>query len=450
MHAQSPVPRGIRRRNAPVVTKDLTLHGNGAAGAAWCLAWTLLLLAVLLGASAARALPGPPGAALAGGLRVATTLGLPHQPARVQLAASFPLPFTGTHYIYVEDGSCPVKVDVFQVTRTSAVLLQTFTAANACQYGALGYGENEFAYATVGASRCLVVTSTSPPLGQPEGPGSVLSYQIAAGTGTISQQVSKIRDPLGGGPYAVTLSPTHRYAIVTTDDNYEYAHHARNGISAYVLGAGCTLTRASTAAGPTSPYSGPFVSSAITSNGEVVTVAPGTSSGEHPPGALDFFSFNQATGALVYQTAKWSQISGPYGIVADGALIFTGQWGGNRVQAGTVAANGSISFVPGSPAIDPTGGSGVVAWFDKTHKNFVAVEAGLGFFHAAPFAFSQQVTLTTGASPETFAQSGRVLFVAEYATQAIEACPLTRTGSSGCTVIAHLPSNGEPQGLAIS
>ena len=70
------------------------------------------MLSLVAGVPAARALPNPHSAALAGGMRVSASRGIHHTAYGATSAVRtghVAAPLTGAHYLKVEDGGCPVN-----------------------------------------------------------------------------------------------------------------------------------------------------------------------------------------------------------------------------------------------------------------------------------------------------------------------------------------------------
>ena len=126
--------------------------------------------------------------------------------------------------------------------------------------------------------------------------------------------------------------------------------------------------------------------------------------------------------------------------------------------------SGTIAFLSGSPATDPTGSDGPVVTFDNADSLLIQGESlsgTLGIYSVSAgtlgkpgsIRFQAEAQLAFGdEKPTDFAQLGSTLslFVDPRADGVVEACHLSPSGVSGCTSVAVLTStNGFAEGIAI-
>jgi hypothetical protein len=144
--------------------------------------------------------------------------------------------------------------------------------------------------------------------------------------------------------------------------------------------------------------------------------------------------------------------------------VFTGFAGQqSQVQGGQYSTqSGTIAFLSGSPATDPTGSDGPVVTFDNTDSLLIQGESlsgTLGTYSVSAgtlgkpgsIRFLAEAQLAFGdEKPTDFAQLGSTLFVDPRANGVVEACHLSPSGVSGCTSVAVLTrTNGFAEGIAL-
>jgi hypothetical protein len=356
------------------------------------------------------------------------------QPARPTLSLNAS---GAVHFLYVDDGSCYDSIDVYRITSTGLVHVGNYPTGG-CQNG-LGYGTQTIAAspATKSHGPCLAYIEN--------GGGFVDSFPINA-DGSLGAQVSHLADRLASDLH---LSPTDQ--IVYVDSNPLTA----TTFTSYSLGAGCVLTE--------------LVSLPTTSNYFTFTlinakrlVASDVCTGSAPC-TIDTYALT-STGGISLLNSVPGQLNFTDVMAAltthSGTDVFTDQLGASHAQGGQEnLKTGAITFLSGSPAIDPSGNDGQALLGDADHLLLVQGEqfsGSLGVYKITPgqpgsMAFLQHVPLAVASDdPFDFARLDTTLFVNGGYNSDVEACLISSEGVSGCATVA-IPTDRyvTPMGLSV-
>lgn len=340
---------------------------------------------------------------------------------------------SGTHYIYVDDGTCPDSIDVYQ---TGTTLTHVGNYPNDACTTIAYFGASSLAVAKANSNHgnCLV-------LGDPS--GFVDSFSINS-DGSLSSEVSHLATASGGFPsnVGVALNGT----AYETNPGYD--------LESYSVGSGCALTFLQS----TPATSQLYVS--VTLIGNTLATADLNS------GNIDSYHLG-AGGAITEISSVVGQIGSPDSIAYEDIpfhhqtlyRLFTGQATfsppqaqGSRYQK----VPGKVTFLGGSPASDPNGSNGAAVTVDESTKvliqgeqfsstlaNYNVKGPAMSFMSETPMAFF-------GSAPSLFAQISTTLFVDGVYSGDIEACTLGSGGASGCASVAVLTNNaGVSDGLAV-
>lgn len=378
----------------------------------------LLMLFMLTGGTAG-AYSGPHP-----GINLNNVRAVPRHGAPVHLTVSaLNTSSSGTHYLYVDDGTSPDSIDVYK-TGTSLTHVGNYPTGGAVST------------AYFGASNIAVTTGC---LIYGDGNGFVDSYPINS-NGSLGTQVS--HKAASGAP-----SDIH----IKKGTSTVYVNIPSVEIASYSLGTGCTLTAESSVA--TTSYF-------ITNFGIAghVLLAP-----DLDTSTIATYTLGSG-GAITALKADTGQISNPDGVAvqksANGTFhVYTGQANGSvpHTQGGKLnTSTGAITYLTGSPATDPNGSNGAGVTFDKMHHiliqgeqfsdtlaNYSVTKGTLSFLNETHMAVS-------GEQPSSYAQLNATLFVSMILNGDVEACTLTSTGATGCKTVATLTSTiGVEAGIAL-
>jgi hypothetical protein len=335
------------------------------------------------------------------------------------------------HYLYVEDGTCPDSIDVYAISHTTLTHVGNFPNSACTNFAYFGAQGIDVTSANSTHGPCLVQGDQS---------GFVDSYTLNP-NGSIAPLVSSVPD-------SATPSDVH----ISHDGQLVYVSSPGTDLESYALGAGCTLAARATVStshfyvsilldGPkrfvtTDIYAGTIDTYALTASGGMTLLAS-------VAGQIDF------PDALALQTASTSS-----GTVQN---LFTGSASGGQPQAqgGQYnTTNGTLAFLSGSPASDPSGSVGAAVFFDNADSLLVQGEqlsSTLGVYSVsagtpgAPgsMSFLEQTPLAVSSdNPTLFVMSGPNLFVDGLFNGDIESCHPSSSGVSGCTTAAVLTNTG--------
>lgn len=376
-----------------------------------------LLMLYMLTAGAAGAYSGPhPGSNLN------NVRAVPRNSVPVHLTTSaLNTSSIGTHYLYVDDGTNPDSIDVYQ---TGA------TMNHVGNYPTGGIVSTTY----IGSSNIAVTTGC---LIYGDGNGFVDSYPLNS-NGSLGTQVSHIA--ISGAPSDIHIKKGTVYVNVPTVE-----------IASYSLGSGCTLASESSVA--TSSY---FITNFGIAGDELL--AP-----DQDTNTIATYMLGSG-GTITALNAETGQIFSPNGVAVqqlsnDSFQVYTGQvaYGPPQAQGGELnTAIGAITFLKGSPASDPGGIGGAGVTFDTTHHiliqgeqfsrtlaNYTVVNGTIRFLNETPMAGNFE-------EPLNFAQLNATLFVITGYNGVVEACTLTPTGATGCKIFATITNrSGFEAGIAL-
>ncbi|MHB8599724.1 MAG: lactonase family protein [Ktedonobacteraceae bacterium] len=358
------------------------------------------------------------------GINPATYRAVPRHSAPVHLKVSaLDTSSSGTHYLYVDDGTNPDSIDVY---KTGATLTHVGNYPTGGSVSSASFGATNIAVTT----GCLVYG---------DGNDFVDSFPINA-NGSLGTQVSHLA--VGGTPTDIHIKKGTSTAYVNVESSE---------IASYSIGSGCTLTFDSSVT--TSSYF--FLNFGIAGK---VLLAPDLNTG-----ALVTYTLGTG-GSITALNSVAGQISASDSVAVqklpNGTFhVYTGQaiFGAPQAQGGKLnSSTGAITFLNGSPATDPSGSNGASVTFDKTHHiliqgeqftstlaNYTVAKGTLAFLNETHMAVS-------GEEPSDFAQLGPTLFVDMVLNGDVEACTLTSTGATGCKTVATLTTtSGVEAGMAL-
>lgn len=358
------------------------------------------------------------------GINPAAFRAVPRHSAPVHLKVSaLDTSSSGTHYLYVDDGTNPDSIDVYKTGKTLTHVgnYPTGGAVSTAYFGA------SIIAVTPG---CLIYG---------DGNGFVDSFPINT-DGSLGTQVSHI---------AVSGVPSDIH--IKKGTSTVYVNIPGNEIASFGLGSGCTLTSESSVA--TSSYF--MVNFGIAGK---VLLAPDLNT-------TSLVSYSLGTGGSITALNTVSgQVQGPDGVAVQkmpsGAFhVFTGQaiFGPPAAQAGKLnSSTGAITFMNGSPATDPNGNNGAGVTFNTTNHILIQGEQFSGTLAnytvvKGTISFVSETTMAvSGESPSNFAQLNAKLFVSMIYNGDVEACTLTSSGATGCKTVATLTStSGVQAGMAL-
>lgn len=377
-----------------------------------------LLMLLMLTANTVSAATHPPA-----GVNRANFGAIPHHSTPVHLKVSaLDTSSSGTHYLYVDDGTSPDSIDVYKTGKTLTHVGNYPTDGNNTIGGP--YGASNIAV-TPG---CLLFGT---------GDGYLDSFVLNA-DGSLGTEASHLQT-YGASPDDIHIKGAIAYVNIP-DFN----------LLSYSIGTGCVLTPLHSLI----TYSEYYLQFAIIGN-DWVTIDTNT-------GNIDTFALG-ADGSITPKKFVRSQISIPDGVAiqtVNGTTyrIFTGQGtaGAPQVQGGKFEIQtGSVHYLKSSPATDPNGTNGASVIVDNADAVLIqgeqysdtlanySIKGGLVFLSETPMAVS-------GESPSTFVQLNNGIFIDMIYNGDIEHCQLTSSGATGCKTVVTLTDNsGVSAGMAL-
>ena len=332
---------------------------------------------------------------------------------------------SGTHYLYVDDGTCPDSIDVY---KTGSTLTHVGNYPNDGCTTIAYYGSSTLAIAKASSAHgnCLLYGDSS---------GYVDSFSLNS-DGSIGTEVSHLLTHSGIGP---------SYVAYSAKSNTAYEANPGGDLESYSVGSGCALTYLQSQAA-TSQF---YISFALDGNRLIV---PDLYSGN-----IDTYTLGSG-GSFTYLTSVAGQIASPDSVALQTiklktgktvTRVYTGQATANapQVQAGKyVKKTGAVKFESGSPASDPNGSNGAAVAIDSAHNILIQGEQytdALANYNVkgGKISFMSETPLAVGGeAPSNFVQLKSTLFVDAIYNGDLEACSLTASGASGCASVAVLTS----------
>lgn len=355
----------------------------------------------------------------------ANLIAAPRHTAPVHLNVSaLDMSTSGTHYLYVDDGTSSDAIDVYRIGKT-LTHVENFPTGGSIFSNP--YGASNIA-ATKG---CLLYG---------DGSAYLDSFPINA-DGSLGTQVSHIKT-YGAPPSDIHIKGSIAYVNIPNFD-----------LLSFSIGTGCVLTPLHSL----TLYSEYCLQFTIVGD-DLVTVDTNT-------GNIDTFALG-ANGSITPKKFVRSQISTPEGVAiqtvktSTGTVyrIFTGQGtaGAPQVQGGHFQLRtGSVNYLKSSPATDPNGVNGATVIVDNADKILIQGEQSSGtlanYSIKGGVSFLSETSMAvSGEAPSLFAQLGSTLFVDMLYNGDIEACHLSSSGASNCHTVATLTNTGGMSvGLAI-
>jgi hypothetical protein len=352
--------------------------------------------------------------------------------------------FRGTHFLYVDDGTCTDSIDVYKLSNT-VTHVGNFpnTGCNGTQ--GIYFGDQSIAVTKANRTHgpCLVFGDA--------GNGFVDSFPINA-DGSPGAQVSHVVDVANTKSKDVHISTNGNLVYVASPS----LSGTTSTLESYALGAGCVLTTFMQLS--TSQF---YISIALVSPTRMLT-------DDSNAGTIDTYSLN-SKGAISLLNSVPGQFGFPDSIAVQSVNthsgtvtnVFTGHAANtpSEVQGGQyTTTSGAITFLTGSPASDPSGVDGAAVTFSKADSLLIQgeqVTGTLGVYSVQPgtpgvpgsITFKEETPLAvTGEEPEAFAFDGSTLLVAPRFNGDVEACTVSPAGVSGCLSIAVLTSTGGLEG----
>lgn len=337
------------------------------------------------------------------------------------IGASFSTGITGTHYVYVNNGSSPNSVSGYMVTSSGMTPLPGSPYATGGTGGGSGYGSNQIAISP--NHQCVFASD--------DGSGTFNSFQIQSNGSLklVTHATVEASDVQG-----IAVSPLGNVVFVGM-----YISYSSGPVDSFSIGSGCTITEAQ------STDTGKAMGSvAVSKSGTQFFVS------SYVAGTIDTYTISGAS--FTFLKSNPANPASPGGLIIAGKHLYSGNAGGSsQASAYAVHSNGSVTSLPGSPATDSQGSNSAQIWYDHADKQVVCSEQfsnsfGLFALVNGTFTFLAHVN-GSGSTPTAMAQVGHNLMVTNDSSGSISVYKIAY-GSMTLKTTIPLPVSGSPNGIA--
>ena len=377
--------------------------------------FTSILVVLALFASPVRAATGPD--ALGNGGAITHGVSKTH-PAT---GATFSADITGTHYVYVNNGSYPNSVSGYKFDKGGLTPLPGSPYATGGVGGGSGYGGNQIAISP--DHKCVFASD--------DGSGTFNSFKIQS-SGTLKLVTHATVE--GANVQAIAVSPLGGVVFVDM-----FVSYSSTPLDSFIISSGCVLTEAQNA--NTNSAAGSLV---VSPDGKTLFAS------SYIGGFINAYNIVGPYFNLIKSNP--ANPTAPGGLVIAGKHLYSGNAGGtSETGAYTFKTNGTITSLPGSPATDTEGSNSAQVWFDHADEQLICSEQNsntFGLFHVVNGSYSFLAHMNSaGANPTAMAQVYRNLIVTNDDSGSISVYRLL-PGSMAFITTIPLPASGSPNGIA--
>ncbi|HVB23896.1 MAG TPA: hypothetical protein VNG51_18315 [Ktedonobacteraceae bacterium] len=377
--------------------------------------FTSILVVLALFASPVSAATGPDAAGNGGAIT--------HGVSKTQPAtgATFSAEITGTHYVYVNNGSSPNSVSGYKLASGGLTPLPGSPYATDGVGGGSGYGGNQIAISP--NHKCVFASD--------DGSGTFNSFKINS-NGSLTLVTHATVE--GSNVQAIAVSPLGTVVFVDMFVSYNSAP-----LDSFSIGSGCAITEAQNS--NTSSAAGGL---AVSKDGTMLFA------GSYVGGFINSYSISGTS--FTFLKSNIANPSAPGGLIVAGKHLYSGNAGGNsETGAYTFNSGGKLASLPGSPATDSQGSNSAQVWFDHTDKQLICSEQNsntFGLFQVSSGTYSFLAHVNgTGTTPTAMAQVNHILIVTNDGSSSISVYKV-EPGSMTYKTTISLPAFGSPNGIA--
>ncbi len=376
---------------------------------------TSLLVVLALFASPVNAATGPDAAGNGG----TTTHEISkNHPA---VGAAFSAEVTGTHYVYVNNGSAPNSVSGYKLASGGLTPLPGSPYATGGNGSGSGYGGNQIAISP--NHKCVFASD--------DGSGTFNSFKIHT-NGSLTLVTHATVE--GSNVQAIAVSPLGGVVFVDAFVSYSSAP-----LDSFSISSGCAITEAQSS--DTGSAAGGL---AVSKDGTQLFAS------SYIGGFINAYAISGTSFTLL--KSNTANPSAPGGLVVAGKHLYSGNASSNsETGAYLINASGTLTSLPGSPATDSQGSNSAQVWFDHTDKQLVCSEQNSGSFGLFDIASGAYTFLAhaSGAAgtPTAMAQVGHNLIVTNDGGGSISVYKIAHGSMTFKTTIS-LPASGSPNGIA--
>ena len=377
--------------------------------------FTSILIVLALFASPVSAATGPDAAGNGG----ATTHGI--SKTHPATGAAFSADVTGTHYVYVNNGSSSNSVSGYKLASGGLTPLPGSPYATGGVGGGSGYGGNQIAISP--DHKCVFASD--------DGSGTFNSFKIHS-NGSLTLVTHATVE--GSNVQAIAVSPLGGVVFVNAFVSYSSAP-----LDSFSIGSGCAITEVQHS--DTGSAAGGL---AVSKDGTLLFAS------SYVGGFINAYSISGTSFTLLKSNP--ANPGAPGGLVVAGKHLYSGNAGSNsETGAYTINTNGTLTSLPGSPAIDSQGSNSAQVWFDHADKQLICSEqnsSSFGLFHVSGGTYSFLAHVNgTGTTPTAMAQVNHILIVTNDSGGSISVYKVA-PGSMTYKTTISLPASGNPNGIA--
>ena len=377
--------------------------------------FTSVLVVLALFASPVAAATGPDASGNGG----ATTHGV--SKTHSAIGASFLADVTGTHYVYVNNGSYPNSVSGYKLASGGLTPLPGSPYATGGTGSGSGYGGNQIAISP--NHKCVFASD--------DGSGTFNSFKIQF-NGSLTLVTHATVE--GSNVQAIAVSPLGGVVFVNMFVSYTSAP-----LDSFAIGSGCAITEAQSS--NTGSAAGGL---AMSKDGTILFAS------SYVGGFINAYSISGTSFTLLKSNS--ANPTAPGGLIVAGKHLYSGNASSNsETGAYTFDTGGTLTSLPGSPATDSQGSNSAQVWFDHTDKQLICSEqnsSSFGLFHVSSGTYSFLAHVNgTGSTPTAMAQVGHNLIVTNDGSGSISVYKV-EPGSMTYKTTISLPASGSPNGIA--
>jgi 6-phosphogluconolactonase (cycloisomerase 2 family) len=378
--------------------------------------FTSFLVVLALFASPVSAATGPDASGNGG----ATTHGV--SKTHPATGAAFSAEITGTHYVYVNNGSSPNSVSGYKLASGGLTPLLGSPYLTGGVGSGSGYGGNQIAISP--DHKCVFASD--------DGSGTFNSFKINSTTGSLTLVTHATVE--GSNVQAIAVSPLGGVVFVDM-----FVSYSNTPLDSFSVGSGCAITEAQNS--NTNSAAG---SLAVSNDGTLLFAS------SYVGGFINAYAISGTSFTLLKSNP--ANPSAPGGLVVAGKHLYSGNAGSNsETGAYTFNTGGTLTSLPGSPATDSQGGNSAQVWFDHTDKQLICSEQytnSFGIFHVSSGTYSFLAHVNgTGTNPTAMAQVNHILIVTNDGGASISVYKV-EPGSITYKTSISLPASGSPNGIA--
>ena len=343
-------------------------------------------------------------------------------PTHPATGARFSTDITGTHYVYVNNGTTPNSVSGYLVTSAGLTPLPNSPYATGGIGGGSGYGSNQIAISP--DHQCVFASD--------DGSGTFNSFQIQS-NGSLTLVTHATVE--ASNVQAIAVSPKGGVVFVAM-----YVSYTSGPLDSFSIGTGCAVTE--TQHIDTGTAAGGLV---VSNNGSKLFAS------SYVAGTITAYTISGTSFSLL--NSSTANPASPGGLATIGTYLYSGtaEFGSSQTTLYGIKANGGLHVLLNGPATDAQGSNSAQVWYDRANGQLVCSEQStnsFGLFAPVNGTYSLLAHFNgTGSTPTAMAQVGHILIVTNEGDGSISVYKITH-GKMIFKMNILLPATGNPNGIA--